>query len=110
VIFKTRVKLTRVVQTESGDYRVKGRLHSRDERCTRRHVDLRATPDSGIRRATDWKDHTTDRGKFSIRVPQSEEGTFRVRARGRVKGGDRGLPVVFSCKEDESRRFTLPPS
>jgi hypothetical protein len=47
-VVKTRVKLNRVVQTESGDYRVKGRLHSPDERCTRRHhVFLQLANDRG---------------------------------------------------------------
>jgi hypothetical protein len=124
-VFKTRVKVTRVVQTESGDYRVKGRIHSPDERCTRRHSVILDRPGDdqnrtrrhsviihgpGDDRHLVRKDHTTDRGKFSIRVPQSEEGTFRVWARGRQKGGDMHMPVELKCESDKSRRFTLPPA
>jgi hypothetical protein len=70
-----RVEVTRVVQTEAGDCKVKGRLHSRYERCTRGHVVYLGLGDD--RNRLDWKDHTTDRGKFSIRVPQGEEGMSR---------------------------------
>jgi hypothetical protein len=57
---------------------------------------------------TDWEGPTiTRRGKFSIRVPQSEEGsTFRVKA-----NGVHHERVGYKCKADVSRRFTLlPPS
>jgi hypothetical protein len=94
-VFKQRVELTRVVQTESGDYRVKGRVHSPVARCRKRMARLY----QGVGGRTDWKDRTTRRGKFSIRVPQSEEGrTFRVRAPG------------VQCASDKSRWFTLPPA
>jgi hypothetical protein len=107
--FKTRVKVTRVVQTEAGDYALKGHVHSPDERCRkiarRRDVWLRYT--EGFPRATDWIDDLTRRGKFSIRVPQSEAGSsFFVLAQGFRMGG--GEPI-FKCKADESRQFTLPP-
>jgi hypothetical protein len=57
---------------------------------------------------TDWEDPAiTRRGKFSIPVPQSEEGsTFRVRA----KPNNHDYRVNYRCKGDESRRFTLPPA
>jgi hypothetical protein len=100
-IIKTRVKVTRVVQTESGDYRVRGRVHSPDERCRQtRAVFLR-------QEGTDWKDRTTRRGKFSIGVPQSEEGsTFRVRALWPLGKRRHGV----QCEGDMSRRFRLRPS
>jgi hypothetical protein len=106
-VFKTRVELTRVVQKADGSYRVKGRIHSPDERCRQGKMHPVSLKREEAPRHTDWRDRDiTRRGKFSIRVPQSEEGsTFRV------KGGfghdDR---VDYRCEPDLSRRFTLPPS
>jgi hypothetical protein len=113
--FKTRVELTRVVQKADGSYRVKGRIHSPYERCRKSKihpvsVSLRevGVGAGGVARTygTDWWDRaSTRRGKFSIRVPQSEEGsTFRV------KGGlGRDDSVDYRCQKDLSRRFTLGP-
>jgi hypothetical protein len=113
-VFKQRVEITRVVQKEDGSYRVKGRIHSPDKRCRKggRGVVLWRTEGDPV---PDWGDHDlpTRRGKFSFRVPQSEEGnTFRAIARKGPNEGGGGLPPQFGykCKGDESRRFTLLPA
>jgi hypothetical protein len=113
---ETRVEVTRVVQKAAGDYRVKGRVHSRAELCEKnRKVHLQKANDHG---GLDWDyiDGTTRRGKFSIRVPQSEKGnTFRVFAgderpnySARIEQGLE--PRDLECQSDKSRRFRARPS
>jgi hypothetical protein len=108
---KQRVKVTRIVQTEAGDYVVKGRVHSREKGCRKNGVHLQRL-DAGTGDFRDSKP-TKRRGKFSIRVPQSEEGnTFRAVAERRPAFTESGFFIVPGprCEEDKSPRFTLPPA
>jgi hypothetical protein len=94
----------------AGNYRVKGRVHSRAEGCRKNGVRLQHTYAAF---GGHWRDPapTENRGKFSIRVPQSEEGrTFRAVAEERGAVSDRGTLVVPGprCKVDKSPRFTPP--
>jgi hypothetical protein len=96
----------------AGNYRVKGRVQSRAGGCRKNGVHLQHTYAAF---GGHWRDPapTENRGKFSIRVPQSEEGrTFRAVAEGRGAVSDRGTLVVPGprCKVDKSPRFTLPAS